>query len=299
MPSPMAFLAVLVVSVGSVCADRGAFSESRGGQRRHPSHLANVGVAGSNPVVRSTSIADTPRCTKFPGLRSLTRALDIGHLGRAESSRPTTPTEVPPMSTGSHSRTRLIGRLTTVVAACAAMLAPGSHIASAGGPTCFGRTATILGGQGSERIRGTSGSDVIVGFGGQDVITSRAGNDLVCGKGGADVLRGGPGNDRIVGNRSSDRIIGGSGDDFIRGGRRADRLNVGRHESGDDRVLGGFGNDVLRAGRGRDRLFGNHGSDSLAEGRADSRVDRLSGGLGIDTCRAGTEDLFRDCETRS
>src|SRR5215216_827023 len=72
--------------------------------------------------------------------------------------------------------------------------------------------ATIEGGPGNERLRGTNGPDEING------------NDRNFGRGGNDTLRGGPGNDRVFGGRGDDFISGdanGTGDrtsfDFLSG----------------------------------------------------------------------------------
>ena len=70
-------------------------------------------------------------------------------------------------------------------------------------PTCFGKPATILGTQQSDRIQGTAGDDVIVGLKGRDYIEGNGGDDLIC---------GGPGKpDRVsddeilIGDASADR----------------------------------------------------------------------------------------------
>src|SRR4051812_50022459 len=62
--------------------------------------------------------------------------------------------------------------------------------------------ATINGGPGNERLRGTKAPDVING---------NAGNDRIFGLAGADVLNGGPGNDRLFGGRGKDQNPGGQG----------------------------------------------------------------------------------------
>src|SRR5215467_11150087 len=51
--------------------------------------------------------------------------------------------------------------------------------ATAAGPTCHGRTATIVGTASNDWIEGTHGPDVIVGGGGDDVIRGEGGNDLI------------------------------------------------------------------------------------------------------------------------
>jgi hypothetical protein len=73
--------------------------------------------------------------------------------------------------------------------------------------SCKGRTATIAGGPGPDRLRGTSGADVIAGLGGRDKLKGRGGNDLICGGAGADRLIGGPGADTLVGGPGRDREI--------------------------------------------------------------------------------------------
>ena len=173
-------------------------------------------------------------------------------------------------------------------------------MASAGEPTCFGRTATILGTGDAERIQGTSGSDVIIGLGGRDIIFAAEGDDFVCGNDGGDVIDGGLGNDRMSGGIGPDFVTGVDGNDLILGGRGADTLNFGDEEDGDDEVSGGKGDDDLHAGVGADRLFGNSGDDTLAEGEVDAPlVDLFTGGLGTDTCFAGAEDTVRSCEVTS
>ncbi len=164
-------------------------------------------------------------------------------------------------------------------------------------PTCYGRTATILGNGGDERIEGTPEADVIIGRGGDDIIFGGEGDDLICGNVGGDVIDGGDGNDRASGASGSDFITGVDGNDEIRGGIGDDVLNFGDEEDGNDLVVGGAGDDDLHAGVGRDRLFGNTGDDSLREGEVDAPiVDLFSGGNGVDTCSAGEEDVVRGCE---
>lgn len=99
-------------------------------------------------------------------------------------------------------------------------------------PTCDGQTATIVGTEGDDRIRGTSGVDVIVGLGGNDRIAGRGGNDIVCGGTGRDDLRGDNGADRLFGEQDDDTLRGNSGNDLLDGGPNIDRC------------LGGSGTNV-------------------------------------------------------
>jgi Ca2+-binding RTX toxin-like protein len=206
------------------------------------------------------------------------------------------------IAAAARSRRRSIGWLAPVLGLTLGVLTFGiPTMASAGGvPTCFGRTATIVGHAGPERIEGTPGNDVIVGLGSRDIISGGEGNDFICGNNGSDVIDGGPGDDSLSGGYGRDFITGVDGDDLILGGQGADTLNFGDEENGDDQVFGGRGDDDLHAGVGIDRLFGNRGDDFLAEGEVDAPlVDLFSGGTGADTCFAGVEDELRGCETTS
>ncbi len=166
-----------------------------------------------------------------------------------------------------------------------------------GAPSCLGKTATILGHGGDERIEGTPEADVIIGLGGRDIVFSGEGDDRICGNGGSDVIDGGGGHDRASGALGPDFITGVDGNDRIWGGVGNDVLNFGDEENGDDLVSGGGGDDDLHAGVGLDRLFGNDGNDTLQEGEVDApMVDLFSGGAGIDTCSPGAEDVVRGCE---
>jgi hypothetical protein len=120
---------------------------------------------------------------------------------------------------------------------------------------CGGRTATIVGTSGPDRLVGTSGPDVIVGLGGADVIIGRGGNDRICAGRGADTIRAGGGRDRVWGGRGDDRILGQGGRDVLRGG------------SGQDFVFGGGSGDRLAGGRGLDSLHGQAGTDAGSGGR--------------------------------
>jgi len=104
--------------------------------------------------------------------------------------------------------------------------------ASAATPTCRRATATIVGTNGSDQIKGTRHRDVIVAKAGDDNVAARGGNDLIC---------GGRGRDDLEGNAGSDRILGMRGNDILEGGLGADTLNGGK---GTDKGDGGVGNDT-------------------------------------------------------
>jgi uncharacterized delta-60 repeat protein len=89
---------------------------------------------------------------------------------------------------------------------------------------CAGRSATIVGTAGRDRLRGTSRADVIVALGGNDRVIGRGGNDVVCGGAGDDRLSGGAGRDVLRGEQGRDRLLGGSGRDRLVGGPGRDRV---------------------------------------------------------------------------
>jgi Ca2+-binding RTX toxin-like protein len=84
--------------------------------------------------------------------------------------------------------------------------------------TCMGRTATIIGTLGRDKLKGTKHADVIAGRGGRDTVTARGGNDIVCGGAGKDTLKGDAGNDKLSGGKGRDRLIGGPGRDKLKSG---------------------------------------------------------------------------------
>lgn len=115
--------------------------------------------------------------------------------------------------------------------------------ARAGGPTCAGEPATIV---------GTDGRDVLTGTPGPDVIVGRAGNDAAFGRGGADLICLGGG---------FDTVYPGSGADLVRSGPGSDLVKVGPGdtiESGDgnDQIedLDGDGSATVKAGPGADEI---------------------------------------------
>jgi Ca2+-binding RTX toxin-like protein len=99
-----------------------------------------------------------------------------------------------------------------------ASLGTGPHEASAAEdaavPSCRGRTATIVGTDRNDRIKGSPGPDVIVGRGGDDVIRGEQGNDVLCGGYGNDELVGLAGNDRLSGGPGEDGLFGVGGNDI-------------------------------------------------------------------------------------
>lgn len=174
-------------------------------------------------------------------------------------------------------RSRRIGP--TLALILLAALLPTSTAQAA--PSCFGRTATIVGTRGNDRLVGTPGNDVIFGGRGTDLIEGRGGNDRLCAGSGEDTLRGGGGRDRLDsgGGDESGRgsnMFGGLGDDLLQG-----------NDFAGEEMHGGDGNDTLHAlGTNRtyeDGLDGGPGDDELIQEEGPSFLqpgpgnDRVSG----------------------
>lgn len=150
-----------------------------------------------------------------------------------------------------------------------------------------GHGGMALGGDGNDRITGTSLIDIINGGAGSDTISGLAGDDKLFGGSGnedplsdeGDTIDGGAGNDAIFGSNKDDLLIGGTGDDDIFG------------DTGDDRIFGDDGNDLLDGEDGEDTLEGGLGDDIL-NGGADNDIlidtsgnNTLDGGEGLDEIR--------------
>src|SRR3954452_9707418 len=75
--------------------------------------------------------------------------------------------------------------------------------------------ATLNGGPGNERLKGTRFADHIDGNAGNDRILGLAGDDVLIGGPGNDRVWGGRGNDDISGVQGNDRLYGGAGDDHV------------------------------------------------------------------------------------
>jgi Ca2+-binding RTX toxin-like protein len=88
---------------------------------------------------------------------------------------------------------------------------------------CKGKTATIVGDKGPNKLSGTPAADVIAALGGNDKVSGLAGNDTICGGGGNDTLKGGQGTDTLLGQKGRDTLKGGQGKDMLKGGPGRDR----------------------------------------------------------------------------
>jgi hypothetical protein len=131
----------------------------------------------------------------------------------------------------------------------------------------------LLGGPGSDTLRGLGGNDVLWGLRQADVTSTLP-----------DILDPGPGDDTVYGGPGQQRIRGGAGDDFLESGLGNGTIDGG---SGDDTIrLRGVGTVVVRAGAGADTIFA----------RGSSR-GAISCGAGKDVVQADAGDtVARDCE---
>jgi Ca2+-binding RTX toxin-like protein len=185
------------------------------------------------------------------------------------------------------------------------------------------RPAQFTGGDGDDRMVGSSGtdtflegasangSDTMLGDAGDTVSYAKRVNNvhadlagdaddgeageqdrigtevrILIGGAGHDLLQGSDGADLLVGSGGSDALFGRGGNDELEGGRRRspETTNDRLHGGpGSDTLNGGGGNDLLRGGLGPDQLFGFYGRDVLYGGPG---LDLMGGGLGNDRLRA-------------
>jgi Ca2+-binding RTX toxin-like protein len=140
--------------------------------------------------------------------------------------------------------------------------------------------ASLIGGQGNDRLTGDADGNGLTGGGGNDVLSGGDGGDGLSGDAGDDVLRGGAGADAL---RGGDGIDTASYYDSIVG--MVVDLGTTRASDADyllsiENINGGQGDDTLNGSSGANILAGWGGND-LLWGRAGA--DRLDGGTGIDT----------------
>jgi hypothetical protein len=93
------------------------------------------------------------------------------------------------------------------------------------------RECTVMGTEGSDRLRGTRRDDVICALGGDDRVEAGDGDDVVFGDAGNDSIEGDDGDDTLYGGEGTDRLEGDDDDDVLSGGPGLDSMSGGR---GDD-----------------------------------------------------------------
>ncbi len=169
----------------------------------------------------------------------------------------------------------------------------------------------VLGGAGSDTLRGNLRDNLLVGGPGNDTLDGRAGNDTLDGGSGSDSLTGGSGNDTYVFDNALTTEVDtifealGGGVDTLDFSRLLTAVNVNLSSAtttiaahtrrkvlvgaaGDaaflENAIGGAANDTLIGNAADNYLFGGNGDDTL-NGRAG--IDTLDGGDGIDTALNG------------
>ncbi|MGZ8667348.1 MAG: calcium-binding protein [Solirubrobacterales bacterium] len=197
------------------------------------------------------------------------------------------------------------------------------------GPACEGdnirpNVEDLSGGDGDDRIVGSSAENSLRGNAGDDTLIGGNRDDSLNGSTGDDAMRGDAGDDRLSGDAGGDTLRGGAGDDELRedlldratdvlaGGRGIDtggygfvefalRIDLdGRPDDGTGSPLIGGGKDNFRpdienvaGGMLRDVIIGNGGSNLLEGGDGDDRLlgrggpDGLLGGDGADSLGGG------------
>lgn len=155
-------------------------------------------------------------------------------------------------------------------------------------PGVVSATVTVRGGDGNDRLFGSSLAETFHGGAGNDRIDGGDGDDTINGDDGNDNLSGGDGDDQIFGGNGNDTLAGGWGDDLLDGGIGKDNLSGGHDndavagDKGADRLNGGKGVDELDGGKGTDRVFAEPGVDvvgpiggtpTVKSGRDRLRVD--------------------------
>lgn len=179
----------------------------------------------------------------------------------------------------------------------------------------------VVGGDISDLLYGTEGSDHIRAGGGDDEMFGLAGNDTLYGGEGSDTMIGGLDDDSVIGGVGADTFVDGmdSGNDTYRGGTGFDVIDYsgsdlavsidlkkgqakgssGRNSDGVgkdrlediDGVIGSNNKDKIKGSDGSDYIDGGAGSDAMDGGRGDDtyvvddrkdKVKEASRGGGID-----------------
>jgi uncharacterized repeat protein (TIGR01451 family) len=211
------------------CSDTGGgvidcdFGTVANGATENQSFVVNVAAAAA-PGVSNTASVDGAEADPTPGNDSDTEATQVDDpVVQPPTSPPSTGGGTPPL-----------------------------QVPKAPKGTCRGKSATLSGTSGPDRLHGGPGPDVIVSGRGEDVVRGGKGNDLICGKRGDDLIFGGAGRDVLAGGMGSDRMYGGADSDRLFGGLGFDALFGGSRDGGPqkpgviDRCNGGESEDNLR-----------------------------------------------------
>ncbi|QOV87574.1 beta-propeller domain-containing protein [Humisphaera borealis] len=130
-------------------------------------------------------------------------------------------------------------------------------------------SATLRASAAAIQVRGGDGDDRLFGSSLGETFYGGAGNDRIDGGGGDDVIYGDDGNDNLSGGDGNDDLFAGAGNDVVAGGWGDDDLHG---DIGKDRLSGGHDDDNLQGDKGADKLFGGKGVDNLDGGKGTDRV---------------------------
>lgn len=165
---------------------------------------------------------------------------------------------------------------------------------------------SVIAGNGSDNLVGTTVRDSIMAGGGNDYVHGRGGDDWIFGGDGADRLFGGADNDRLFGNAGNDQLFGGSGDDWLAGGSGINVLAGGTGSdtaSFDDTYEGAITASLMTFSaisangmatatlNGIENLYGSLYDDTLT---GDNGANVIDGNAGFDVVRGlgGNDTLY-------
>ena len=148
---------------------------------------------------------------------------------------------------------------------------------------------TIDGGDGNDRITGSTRKDKVTGGRGRDFILGGKGNDRLSGESDADT---------VFGDAGDDVIFGGGGNDVLGGDDEGKLVIVGEkiptQITGNDSLNGGDGDDWLLGGVRYERGLMDTGQQGVLLSDDDD-TDTMTGGDGADIIGArGTDDVITD-----
>jgi hypothetical protein len=197
-------------------------------------------------------------------------------------------------------------------------LGPGDDDAGLATPLVTAGANLVVGGDGDDRMTGSTDADTFRGDAGRDFLRGGAGDDALDGGPGNDILEGEEAADSLAGGPGRDTLDSGPGTDIVSGGDETDTVTyeeragnqpvailldgaandgeVGENDaiSGDiEDAIGGAGDDTITGNAGANEIDGGDGGDVL-DGLAGR--DTIDGGPGNDriTSRDGVQESI-DC----
>jgi Ca2+-binding RTX toxin-like protein len=141
------------------------------------------------------------------------------------------------------------------------------------------KTATKSGGNGNDKINGTSKADELAGGNGNDKLYGKSGNDTLRGEKGNDTLRGDAGRDFLIGGKDADRFDFNSVSDSRGGSSTRDVIKAGDGAVAFEGVGKSWGDRIDVSGIDANTTkSGNQKFDFGGTGKGDLSVINVSGG---------------------